>query len=176
MPNSSNIIKEIVIFMVCILLQLLLFNNLQISGFINPYIYVLIILSMPFGTSVPLLMLVSMVAGLCIDLFCDTPGMHAGACVLIGYMRQYVLKLLAFRDEYKVGMIPSVGLYGIVWYVKYALIMICMHHIALFFVEQYDTLFFWPTLLRIVLSIITTLGFVVVAQFFVPSDKWTENY
>lgn len=175
MPNSSNIIKEVIIFLVCILLQLLLFNNLQISGFINPYMYVLILLSMPFGTSASALMIVGMAAGLCIDLFCNTPGMHAGACVLIGYLRQYVLKLVAFRDEYKAGVIPSVGTYGIVWYVKYAVIMISIHHVALFFIEQFDTIFFWPTLLRVVLSIIATLGFVVAAQFFVPSDKWTEN-
>lgn len=174
--NSSNLIKIAIIFAVCIISQLLLFNNLQISGFINPYVYILILLSMPFGTSVPMLMIIGMIAGLCIDIFCDTPGMHAASCVLIGYLRQYILKLIAFRDEYKNDTIPSVALYGITWYLKYAALMVSIHHITLFFIEQFDTLFFWPTLLRIILSIIATIGFIIAAQFFIPTGKWTEEY
>ncbi len=132
-------------------------------------------MSLPFGTSVSMTMLIGMLAGLCIDIFCDTPGMHAGACVLIGYLRQYILKLIAFRDEYKADIIPSVGEYGIGWYLKYAAMMVGIHHISLFFIEQFDTMFFWPTMLRIILSIITTIGFIIAAQFFVPSGRWGEE-
>lgn len=159
------------IFVLCELTQLLIFNNLQISGFINPYVYILLILTMPFGTSSWLMMLVSFVLGIIIDIFCDTPGMHAGACVLIGYLRQYVLKYIAFRDEYKSDSFPTISIYGSVWYVKYALIMVSIHHVALFFIEQFDTIFFWPTLLRIVLSIVATMFFIIISQLFIRSKS-----
>lgn len=171
MTNSSNIIKLLLIFVLCEMTQLLIFNNLQISGFINPYVYILLILTMPFGTSSWLMMLVSFVLGIIIDIFCDTPGMHAGACVLIGYLRQYVLKYIAFRDEYKSDSFPTISIYGSVWYVKYALIMVSIHHVALFFIEQFDTIFFWPTLLRIVLSIVATMFFIIISQLFIRSKS-----
>ncbi|MCQ2203141.1 MAG: rod shape-determining protein MreD [Bacteroidales bacterium] len=167
---SSNSIKIVILFIVCMLLQLLIFNNLQISGFINPYAYILVILTLPFGLSTPLTMVVALVSGLTIDLFCNTPGMHAFACVLIGYLRQYVLKFIAFREEYKSDSLPSMNTYGLIWYAKYAAIMVVIHHFALFFIEQFDSLFFWPTLLRIILSSIVTIIFLLVAQFFIPRD------
>lgn len=168
--NSSNIIRLLILFVVCELAQLLIFNNLQISGFINPYVYILVILTMPFGMSTASMMLLSLASGMIIDVFCNTIGMHAAACVLIGYVRQYVLKLIAFRDEYKMGVFPSVSSYGIVWYLKYAIIMVSIHHFALFFIEQFDTLFFWPTLLRVILSIAASTFFILIAQMFAPSD------
>lgn len=166
--NSSNIIRLLILFVVCELAQLFIFNNLQISGFINPYVYILIILTLPFGISTASMMFVSFVSGMIIDIFCNTIGMHAFACVLIGYVRQYVLKLIAFRDEYKMGTFPSVASYGIVWYLKYLLIMVSIHHFALFFIEQFDTLFFWPTLLRVILSIVASSVFILIAQMFAP--------
>lgn len=170
MASSSNIIRLFIMFIVCVISQLLIFNNLQISGFINPYIYILLIMSMPFGTSTATLMVISFITGITIDIFCNTPGMHASACVLIGYIRQYVLKFIAFRDEYKTGTLPSINAYGIAWYVKYTIIMVAVHHVMLFFVEQFDTLFFWPTLLRVILSIVATSIFILIAQFFVPTE------
>ena len=168
MSNSSNILKLAIIFVVSILLQLLIFNNLEISGFINPYIYIIAIMAMPYGTSTGMLMTVSFAAGLTLDLFCDTPGMHAAACVVIGYLRQYILKFIAFRDAYKADDMPSADTYGIVWYFKYTALMVSAHHIVLFFIEQFDTMFFWPTLLRIILSIAATTALIVMAQYILP--------
>jgi len=158
----------LILFIVCELAQLFIFNNLQISGFINPYVYILVILTLPFGMSTTSMMLISLASGMIVDVFCNTIGMHAFACVLIGYLRQYVLKFIAFRDEYKIGMFPSVASYGIVWYSKYLLIMVSIHHFALFFIEQFDTLFFWPTLLRVLLSIVASSVFILIAQMFAP--------
>lgn len=168
--NSSNIIRLLILFVVCELAQLLIFNNLQISGFINPYVYILVILTLPFGMSTASMMVISFVTGMIIDLFCNTIGMHAAACVLIGYVRQYVLKMIAFRDEYKMGVFPSVASYGLTWYLKYALIMVSVHHFTLFFIEQFDTLFFWPTFLRVILSIAASVLLILIAQMFAPSS------
>ncbi len=124
---------------------------------------------MPFGMSTSILMTVAFVTGLSIDLFCDTPGMHASASVLIGFIRQYILKFIAFSDAYKADEMPSIKSYGLNWFVKYTLLMVSAHHLMLFFVEQFDTFFFWPTVLRIVLSITVSTAFILLSQMIVPT-------
>lgn len=151
------------------MLQILIFNNLEISGFINPYIYIIVIMAVPFGVSTSMLMTIAFVTGLSIDLFCDTPGMHASASVLIGYIRQYILKFIAFSDAYKDDEMPSVKSYGLNWFVKYTVLMVSAHHVMLFIVEQFDTFFFWPTILRIILSIVTSSLLILLSQMIIPT-------
>lgn len=168
MNNSSNILKLTLLFVFVILTQILIFNNIQISGFVNPYLYVVFIMTLPFGIARGSLLILSFAIGLIIDLFSDTPGMHACACTLVGFIRPYILKLIAFRNEYKEDVLPSIHEYGMGWYLKYSCLIVVIHHITLFFVEQFDTLFFGPTLLRILLSIISTIFFIIILQLFMP--------
>ena len=174
--DSSNVLKILAVFLIGSLAQIFIFNNLQISGFINPYAYIIAIMAMPFGTTTPVMIAVSFAQGLAIDIFCNTPGMHAGACVMIGYLRQYILKLIAQRDAYKSDMMPSASSYGIAWFLKYSVMMVSVHHVMLFFIEQFDTLFFWPTLCRVLLSILATILFILAAQFFLPSGGRTSDF
>lgn len=150
--------------------QVLIFNNIQISGFINPYIYVLFILTLPFGTSTAVAMVLGFVVGIIIDIFCNTIGMHAAACVAMAYARFYVLRFMAQREEYKVDELPTVRSYGNRWFLIYSLSLVAVHHIVLFFAEQFDTLFFGPTLLRLLLSIVATTVLVYVIQFLLPIE------
>lgn len=168
MINSSNVIRMLLLYVITTIVQIVVLNNLSMTSFVNPQLYILFLLSMPFGVGTIPLMLYGFVTGIVIDLFCDTPGMHASACVLIAYIRRYVLNMLAYRDAYKSDEIPSVMVYGWPWYVKYAGILVSVHHVMLFFVEQFDTLFFWPTLLRVVLSILSTIVLLLLVQYFMP--------
>ncbi len=164
----KDILKLGWLFAVLVFGQILVLNRIQFSGFINPYLYVLFVLFLPVGTNRGLLMLLSFFTGLIIDIFSNTPGMHAGACVLIGFLRPFIIKSLSLRDTFNSDSCPSLTEFGWVWYLKYASILVLCHHTFLFFIEQFDHLFIWATLLRIVLSSLATLIFIVVAQFFLP--------
>lgn len=168
MTNTQNLIRIALIFIVSIVAQLLIFNNLQFLGFVNPYIYVLIVMTLPLGASTGTIMTIGFLSGLIIDMFCDTPGMHAGSMVLVGFLRQYILKFIALHNDYTLDAMPDIRTYDTTWYLKYATLMVAVHHITLFSLEQFDTLFFWPTLLRIILSILFTLIFIVLIQMLVP--------
>ena len=174
MNNSSNILKLTILFVIVTLAQIFIFNNIQISGFVNPYLYMVFIMTLPFGITRGMLLILSFFTGLIIDLFSNTPGMHACACTLIGFVRPYFLKFIAFRNEYREDGLPAMAEYGLAWYLKYTVLMVCTHHITLFFVEQFDTLFFWPTLLRIILSIASTIFFIIVLQLFMPIGSKSE--
>ncbi|MFZ4059415.1 MAG: rod shape-determining protein MreD, partial [Ferruginibacter sp.] len=67
-------------FFLLILLQVLVFNNMHLNGYINPYVYVLFILLLPFETPQWLLLISAFLLGFGVDLFSDTMGMHTAAC------------------------------------------------------------------------------------------------
>ena len=83
-----------------ILFQIIILNNIQFSGYVNPYVYIMFILMLPSLTPSWLLLLTAFLTGLIIDLFSGSPGMHAGATVLAAFSRPLVLRLIAPRDGY----------------------------------------------------------------------------
>ncbi len=97
----NRILRFSLIFILLILLQVLLFNNIQFSGYVNPYVYIMFILLLPVEIPSWLLLIISFFTGLIIDLFTGTPGMHTSATVLAGFVRPYVLRIISPRDGYE---------------------------------------------------------------------------
>lgn len=164
MNSRSNILRMVLLFVLAVGAQVLIFNDIRLGVFVNPYIYIIFILSMPIGTSRAAAMTMAFAAGITVDLFSNTPGMHAAACVLIAYLRPRLLQLIALNSEYQPEAVPHIGTYGAGWYMRYAAMMIVAHHLTLFFIEQFDTFLLWTTLLRILLSAIATFVMVMVVQ------------
>jgi hypothetical protein len=159
--------RNIVRFILLIAVQLLIFNNIQFSGYINPYIYVLFILLLPFEIPKWLLLITAFFLGFIMDIFSDTPGMHTAATVFMAYLRPYVLNLIAPREGYESGTFPRVFYYGVNWFARYAFILILAHHFVLFYIEIFRFGNFFSTFLRVLLSTVFTLIFIVLSQFFV---------
>lgn len=159
--------RNIIRFFVLILVQVLVFNNIQINGYLNPYIYTLFIILMPFETPNVFLLIISFLLGFSIDIFTNTMGIHAGASVLMAFVRPAVLQYFAPRDGYEVRTFPRVHYYGLLWFMKYAAILITTHHLFLFFVEAFTFDHFFNTLYRAVLNIILSLIMIVFSQFLV---------
>lgn len=153
--------RNIFRFIFLVLLQVFVLNNIEYSGFINPYMYVLFILLLPFETPSWLVLVLSFVLGLTIDMFCDTLGMHASATVFMGFIRPFVLNSISPRDGFETGTFPRVYYYGIVWFLKYALLLVFLHHLFLFTIEvfKFDNyhLVLWRTFLSTIFSTIVIL-------------------
>ena len=92
------IIRNIVRFIVVVIFQVLVMDNVMISGYMIPYVYILFILLMPFETPHWVVLLAGFMLGIGIDMFEHTLGMHTASTVLIAFIRPYVLELLAPRD------------------------------------------------------------------------------
>ncbi len=153
------------------LIQVLVLNNIQLSGFVNPYLYILFILTLPFETPGWLLLILGFSCGMVIDVFSNTPGMHASATVFMSFLRPYVLRLFAPREEYQPGTIPTMGYYGFSWFLRYAVILVFSHHLFLFFIEVFSLTHFFSTLLRVITSTVFTLLLILVAQLFSQGKK-----
>ena len=159
--------KYIVRFLILVLIQVLVFNNIQVSGFINPYFYVLFILLLPFETPKWSLPLIGFLLGISIDLFTQTPGIHASATVLMAFSRPYILSLISPREGYESGSYPRLYYYGLEWFLKYSVILICIHHFFLFYVEIFRISDFFATFLRATLSSVFSIIFIVLSQYFI---------
>ena len=159
--------RNIFRFAVVILFQVLVMDNVMINGYMIPYIYLLFILLMPFETPRWIQLLAGFALGLTMDLFTGTLGMHTAASVLVAFVRPYLLDLLAPRDGYEAETFPRIHYYGFLWFLKYTLLIVLIHHLALFYLEVFKLKHFFSTLLRVILSSILSTSTIVLSQYFV---------
>ncbi|MFP4487832.1 MAG: rod shape-determining protein MreD [Bacteroidales bacterium] len=163
----NTIFKYAGIFILLFAIQVLLMNNIQFSGFVNPYIYILFILLLPLETPSWLLLIISFFTGLLVDITTGTPGLHTSATVFAGFLRPYVLKLVAPREGYEPGDKPGISTNGFRWFFMYVLIIVFFHHLALFYVEVFRFEYFFRTMLRTLLSTGFSIVFIIIIQFLV---------
>ena len=159
--------RNIVRFIVVIIFQVMVMDNVMINGYMVPYLYLLFILLMPFETPRWMQLLSGFALGMGIDLFENTPGMHTAATVLVAFIRPYLLDLLAPRDGYEPETFPRIHYYGFVWFLKYTFIIVVIHHFMLFYLEVFQLKDFFSTLLRVILSSVLSASTIVLSQYFV---------
>jgi rod shape-determining protein MreD len=163
----KDLLKYLFQFVILILAQLLVFNNIELSGYINPYVYVLFILLLPFQIPKVVLLGSAFLIGLVIDLFMGTPGVHSSASVLMAFARPRVLALFSPREGYQPGTLPRISEFGLEWFVKYTVMLVLLHHFTLFYLEVLTLHHFFATFFRALLSSILTSGILIISQYFV---------
>jgi len=162
----NSIIRYLVIYIILLLLQVLLFNNIQFSGYVNPYVYIMLIMLLPVEIPSWLLLIICFFSGLSIDFFSGTPGMHASATLFAGFLRPYILRLISPRDGYEAGATPSMAIYGFRWFLFYSVVIVLVHHFTLFYLEVFRFTDFFATLLRVLLSSAITIIFILLAEYY----------
>lgn len=170
----NEVIRNIIRFAILVGVQVLIIKNIELGQFINPFIYVLFIIVLPFETPKWLLLLSAFAMGITIDMFYDTAGMHAAASVFIGYLRPGLLKLFSPRDGYEFGTQPTIQYLGIPWFLSYSAILIVLHHLVLFYIEVFRFSEFFSTLLRVIISSMFTILLVVISQYLFHNKKAQE--
>ena len=155
-------------FVLLITLQLLIFNNIEFSGYVNPFVYVMFILILPVAIPSWILLLLSFLTGFVIDLFCGTLGVHVFATVIAGFARPWVLSLNVTAEGAEAEMSPSSYRSGLRWFLIYTFTVVLVHHLALFLVEIFSLRHFFQTLIRVLLSTAVTTFFIVLFDFIRP--------
>jgi rod shape-determining protein MreD len=89
----NNIVaKNIIRFIMLLLVQVIICNHINFLGCINPYIYIIFIFLFPIRDNRLVLLLVSFLLGMMVDMFSDSGGVHAAAAVCLAYARPVLLK------------------------------------------------------------------------------------
>lgn len=133
----SDLLKNIIRLALFILIQVYLLNRIpHLHKFIVPYLYYLFLLWLPFTTPRLTLLVIGFFTGLILDYFKMTPGLHTAACLLIAYIRPFIINLLISKETYELTYHePSPK--GMGWgpYMVYAFILTLLHHTYLVMLE-----------------------------------------
>lgn len=134
--QSNEIIINIGRFVLLVFLQVFLLNNINLAGFINPYVYILFILLYPTDGNQSLLIFLSFLLGLSVDIFEDSGGVHAGACAFVAYIRPIVLKY-SFGISYEYNSV-NVKKAGSIERLTYVVAIVFLHHFVMFALEIFS--------------------------------------
>lgn len=167
----SKLLKHLLRLTGLVLLQVLILNNIYFGGYINPFVYILFIMMLPFNIPGWLLLLVGFGTGTLMDLLMSTPGLHAGATVFLAFARPYVLQLSTGSKEPESINDPTMLQMGGRWWFSYTATLVMLHHFVLFFLQSFSFSQFGQTLLRIVLSVIATQALILLLSFFFMNRK-----
>lgn len=160
-------IPFLLLFAAVVLLQVFLFDNLSISIYINPLIYIAFIALLPMGTPPALLLLAGLATGVTMDWAMGAAGENTIATLLIAFIRPWVLHIIHGRENVREGGVPSAARLGTSKFVLYLVVLVAVHNTVFFFLETLSWAHAVHTLLRIVLSGAVSVFFIwLIAQVF----------
>ena len=167
---NSTLLLNIARFLLLLAAQILIFNEMDFYGYINPYPYILFILLYPVNGNKSGLLLASFLLGIVMDMFCDSGGVHATACVVLAYVRPTFFKF-SFGVSYEYQTVRINDKLTPERF-SFLLISVLTHHILLFSLEIFKISFILNILLRTLLSSVFTLILcIIIIYIFKPSTK-----
>lgn len=168
---NRSLFQYISSFILFLLLQVLVLNEIQLHGLINPIIYPLFILLLPMRTPKALVMFIAFLLGLGIDIFSNTIGLHASASVFLAFVRPGLLNRLQPQQGYDPEHRPSLKVMGFEWFFIYVLVGLLSHHIFYFSVEMFGFEDPLSLLLKIFLSTLLGILLIFLHQFIFDGRK-----
>ncbi|MDD3789741.1 MAG: rod shape-determining protein MreD [Petrimonas sp.] len=153
------ILYETFLFIVLVLLQVLLFNQISVFSVATPILYIYFLLKLPMGRNLFYVIISGFLLGLVIDIFLNTPGMNAAATTIVAAFRKPLMNVFFAREEYE-DFVPSVYT-GIGAFIRFTITMVLFHQILLFFIESFTFFNLYSTLIRIGASSVLTIVLIV---------------
>jgi hypothetical protein len=154
----TPILRYSIRFILVLFAQFIFIQNVQLGGFITPYFYFLFILWLPFTISRNSLLLVAVLFGLALDFLILTPGLHASTCLLIAYLRPYLLSLTLSRDLKTINYAePSVRSMSLVPYATYVIVLALIHNAYLIFIQWLSVGDLWFFMRKLILTSLVSL-------------------
>lgn len=149
--------KQIGRYIIVMLLQVLLFDQLQLWGVCHPYIYVMCLLMMPITISRSLSMVIGALAGIVMDVFCNTLGVHMASCILLMFIRPYLVSAVV-NDKDRLNEQLTLHVMGMEAFIKYVAILVVIHHLTVFSLAAWSWSHMGFALLETAVSSIITIS------------------
>lgn len=139
-------------FVLLMLFQLLVLNNVYLGGYVLPMLFVLFILMLPTNLKRIPLLLIAFGTGLTADLMSNVLGFHALACTVLAMLRIWFANRILTRGEPVVIPTPSVRSVTPQIYVSYLLLMYAAYYLVYFTSELFGSRGFSDVILATLLS------------------------
>jgi len=152
----SGFLKNILRLFAFILIQVYVLNKIpHLHRFITPYLYYLPILWLPFSISRQWLLIIGFFGGLVLDYFMMTPGLHAAACLLIAYVRPFLINILTPKGSSEFNYKePSPKSMQWTPYTVYIFVLTLLHHTYMVFLEWLS----FGSFLDFIIKVVATTG------------------
>lgn len=129
-------LRAVLFLVVLLLLQVVVFDHVVLGGYVIPYVYVLGVLLLPFCFGRGKAMLGAFVVGLVVDLFQQSGGLHAMACVLTVYLCGPLTRVFFRLSEKELeGFDPFTAKNGRTAGLSLLLVLLLIQYLVLYWVE-----------------------------------------
>ncbi|MBQ9602195.1 MAG: hypothetical protein IJR42_00075 [Paludibacteraceae bacterium] len=152
--------KQIGRYILVMILQVLLFDQLQLLGVCHPYIYVLCLLMMPITLSHSADMIIGAVVGLIMDIFCNSMGIHTAACIFIMFIRPYLIGAIV-NDKDRLNEQISLRSLGMEALLRYVVILVVIHHLIVFLLAAWNWAHIGFVLVETLVSSLVTISIII---------------
>ncbi len=151
-------------------LQTLVLKEIHLSGNNQNLIFIIIypvaLLTLPFRVPHFFIILIAFCFGFIVDLFYMSPGVHAGACLWMVLFRPFLFRILEPKNGYQMDMSPTISDLGIIWFSKYASILLLIFFLAYFSLQIFTFVYIGEILLKTVLSFFVSTIIIFLLQLF----------
>lgn len=166
----SDLLRNIIRFVLFIGIQVFVLDKIPpLHQAFVPILYFLFVLWLPFSLSRFWLLVMGFLTGLTLDYFTPSPGLHAAACVLIAYVRPFLINLLTPRDSTEFNYRePSPKAMGWAPYSVYILVLVLLHNGYLVFLEWLQFGSFWLFLMKVLGTSAVSILLILTAEVLFP--------
>ncbi len=149
-------LKSFIWSVLLVVLQVMLFNHLQLAYVINTFPYIFIVVTFPNSMNDIARTIIGFVLGFVIDMMCGTWGIHTMATTLVAFIQPMLLKMIALPEQVD-RKVPSFRFMK--WkFLEYAVLMVFVHHLVLFCLETFDISLWYLVLIKAVVSSFVTIS------------------
>lgn len=149
-------IKYALIFLLLVPAQAIVFNHMILFDVAVPVVFVYLIIMLPVTIGTNLSTFLGFLAGMAVDMFCDTPGVNALCATVLAFARKPIFHAYVSADDDLAGRSPSSRTMGHAAFMKYLITMIVIYCAMVFTVEAFQFFNFRLLVLRILASTLYT--------------------
>ena len=161
---NNNLITYITQTFLFVIIQVLVLNEILFFTFINPFLYIILIITLPLSTPKWSLLLYAFFVGFIIDLFSDSIGFHSTALVFMAFMKPFISKLTIPHNILSETDKITLDKVGPKSFITFTSILTTIHHVLLFTITHLDLNF--NIILKSISSVIVTLILIIITQLF----------
>lgn len=134
----SSPLKYVSLFVILVLVQVLICDNILLFGIAIPFIFIYFIISLPLNVTLNALMIMSVLMGLLVDVFNDTLGLNCMACLLLSVIRKPIFYAYMPKEDKFLSSVPSISTMGWFNYLKYILTLSAVFCVLIFGIELFS--------------------------------------
>jgi hypothetical protein len=166
---NTTVIINILRFIALLAVQVVVFNRLDLFGYINPYPYILFIILFPVNGNKAVLLLSAFFLGLLQDMFCNTGGPHAVACVTLAFLRPAFFRF-SFGVSYEYQTIKINDRMSPERLI-FILLSVITHHLILYLLEVFRFSLILDAMVRTLFTTIFTLIICIITIYLIKPAK-----